>query len=46
MVDYGTASIAREFGAYGLIEFFAMDEQMPGGITFPFFNVICKKSDL
>ena len=43
MFYYDAASIQREFGAHGLVEFSAIDEPMPGGHTFPFFNVICKK---
>ena len=43
MFYYDATSIEREFGGHGLVEFSAIDEPMPGGITFPFFNVICKK---
>lgn len=43
MFYYDAASIQREFGAHGLVEFSAINEPMPGGQTFPFFNVICKK---
>lgn len=43
MFYYDEASIQREFGTHGLVEFSAINEPMPGGQTFPFFNVICKK---
>jgi 2-polyprenyl-3-methyl-5-hydroxy-6-metoxy-1,4-benzoquinol methylase len=43
MFYYDAASIQREFGAHGLVEFSAINEPMPDGQTFPFFNVICKK---
>lgn len=44
MFYYDAASVEREFGSHGLVEFSAIDELMPGGGTFPFINVICKKS--
>lgn len=43
MFYYDAASIQREFGTHGLVEFSAINEPMPGGAMFPFFNVICKK---
>ena len=43
MFYYDAASVEREFGAHGMVEFSEIDEAMPGGGTFPFFNVVCKK---
>ncbi|MBD7986907.1 class I SAM-dependent methyltransferase [Luteimonas sp. Sa2BVA3] len=45
MFFYDAASVEREFAPYGLIEFSAIDELMPGGGSFPFINVVCKKGD-
>src|SRR5690606_30617179 len=42
---YDAASVEREFAAHGLIELSELNELMPGGGTFPFINVICKKGD-
>ena len=43
MFFYDPASVEREFGPHGLIEFREIDEAMPGGDSFPFINVVCKK---
>jgi SAM-dependent methyltransferase len=43
MFYYDATSVTRDFGAHGMVEFSEIDEIMPGGGTFPFFNVICKK---
>ncbi|SUJ08135.1 class I SAM-dependent methyltransferase [Shewanella morhuae] len=45
MFFYDAASVEREFAAHGLIEFSEINELMPGGGTFPFINVICKRGD-
>jgi len=43
MFFYDTASVEREFGQHGLVEFSEIDEPTPGGGSFPFINVVCKK---
>ncbi|NWA24979.1 class I SAM-dependent methyltransferase [Pseudomonas gingeri] len=43
MFFYDADSVQREFGAYGLVEFSELDEPTPGGGSFPFINVVCKK---
>lgn len=44
MYFYDEASVEREFGSHGLVEYSKIDEPTPGGGTFPFFNVFCKKA--
>lgn len=44
MYFYDENSIQREFGAHGLVEFFAIDEPSENGVSLPFFNVVCKQS--
>jgi SAM-dependent methyltransferase len=43
MFYYDATSVEREFSAHGMVEFSEIDEIIPGGSTFPFFNVFCKK---
>lgn len=42
MYFYGAESVQREFGPFGLVEFYAIDEPS-GGASLPFFHVVCKK---
>lgn len=44
MFFYDAASIEREFGPYGLVEFSEIEEPTPGGIALAFINVICRKN--
>jgi SAM-dependent methyltransferase len=44
MFFYDAASVEREFGPHGLVEFSEIDEPTPGGDSLPFINVVCKKS--
>jgi SAM-dependent methyltransferase len=44
MFFYDAASVEREFGPHGLVEFSEIDEPAPGGDSLPFINVVCKKS--
>lgn len=43
MFFYDAASVEREFGTYGLVEFVEIDEPTSGGGFFPFINVVCTK---
>jgi SAM-dependent methyltransferase len=43
MYYYNATSIEYEFGLHGLVEYSAINEPMPDGGTFPFFNVVCRK---
>lgn len=43
MFFYDAASVQREFGPYGLVEFSEIDEPTLGGGSLPFINVICRK---
>ncbi len=43
MFFYDAGSVERKFGPYGLVEFSELDEPTPGGGSFPFINVVCKK---
>jgi SAM-dependent methyltransferase len=43
MFFYDADSVAREFGAYGLLSVSAIDEPIHEGLTFPFLNVVCQK---
>lgn len=40
---YGADSVEREFGPYGLVESFELDEPAPHGGSLPFINVVCTK---
>ncbi|WP_437874664.1 class I SAM-dependent methyltransferase [Sorangium sp. So ce513] len=42
MFFYDAGSIRRELGPYGEIELSEIDEETPGGGTFPFINVVCR----
>jgi len=42
MFFYDTESIEREIGLHGKLELSEIDEDAPGGGTFPFINVRCK----
>ncbi len=44
MYFYDAASVKREFGPYGLLEFSEVDEPSGGGVSLPFLNVICQRS--
>ena len=44
MYFYDAASVAREFGPYGLVEQSEIDEPAHGGVSLPFINVVCRKS--
>ena len=43
MYFYGTDSVEREFGDYGLVEHSKIDEPLHNGSSFPFINVVCRK---
>jgi SAM-dependent methyltransferase len=43
MYFYDTASVQGEFGDYGLVEHFEIDEPLHNGRSFPFINVVCRK---
>ncbi|MBP9947344.1 MAG: hypothetical protein KBH14_13155, partial [Vicinamibacteria bacterium] len=42
MFFYDAESIQREIGPHGEIELSEIDEETPGGGTFPFINVVCR----
>jgi len=44
MFFYGDEAIQREFGAHGLAHSSRVDEPQHEGSTFPFINVVCKKT--
>lgn len=44
MFFYDAASIRREFGDHGLLDFSEIDEPNGHGGTLPFFNVICRNA--
>jgi len=44
MYFYEAKSVEREFGSYGLIEFSKIDEPLHNNSSFPFINVVCKKT--
>lgn len=44
MYFYDAASVEREFGPHGLLEFSEVDEPSGGHVTLPFLNVICHRS--
>jgi len=46
MFFYDTGSVEREFGPHGLVALSEIDELMPGGGSFPFINVFCKKGEI
>jgi SAM-dependent methyltransferase len=43
MYFYDAASVRREFGPYGLLEFSEIDEPAGDGTTLPFINIVCKR---
>ncbi|MEY4577099.1 MAG: hypothetical protein RL701_1802 [Pseudomonadota bacterium] len=43
MYFYDAASVQREFGPHGLLEFSEIDEPSGGGVSLPFIQVICKR---
>jgi SAM-dependent methyltransferase len=43
MYFYDAESVERQFGAYGLVEFFKVDEPLHNGRSFPFIHVVCRK---
>jgi SAM-dependent methyltransferase len=43
MYFYDVDSVQREFGGYGLVEHFNLDEPLHNGGSFPFINVLCRK---
>ncbi|WP_437579371.1 class I SAM-dependent methyltransferase [Sorangium sp. So ce887] len=43
MFFYDAESIRRELGPHGELELSEIDEPTPGGGTFPFINVVCRK---
>lgn len=43
MYFYDEASVRREFGKYGLLEWSDVDEPSGAGAPLPFINVICKR---
>jgi SAM-dependent methyltransferase len=42
MFFYDADSVRQEFGPYGLVEFFSIDEPTHSGGSLPFINVVCK----
>ena len=44
MYFYDADSVGREFGDYGLVEHSKIDEPLHNGSSFPFINVLCRKS--
>lgn len=45
MYFYDADSVKQEFGAYGLLEQFKIDEPLHTGSSFPFINVVCRKNN-
>jgi SAM-dependent methyltransferase len=45
MFFYDAVSVKRDFGPYGLVGFFGIDEPTPNGRTLPFITVVCRKDD-
>jgi SAM-dependent methyltransferase len=43
MFFYDEASVARELGEYGITDVSEIDEPVAEGVTFPFYNVSCRK---
>lgn len=44
MFFYDAESVRREFGPYGLVEFYDLDEPTGGGATLPFIQVVCRRA--
>jgi SAM-dependent methyltransferase len=45
MFFYDATSVQRDFGPYGLVDFFSIDEPSSNGCPLPFITVICRKED-
>lgn len=46
MFFYDESSVRKEFGAWGLMESFEIDEPSPNGEALPFINIVCRKPEL
>ncbi len=44
MYFYDADSVKRDFGPYGPVECFGIDEPSGGGASLPFINVVCRRS--